>query len=251
MNNALDLFESCYSGEELIEKKARAFDDIAMLFYDRNFGSSSKSEIELMMFSILMDAMIDKYVNDNGVLDYNMCSDYNMGKALGIQPSKVTTLKKNKQARYPVKFNWQESLKKIGNNIRYSKEKNKIIIPVRDPNLYIEIKNFIEENGGFIEMQYGSNAIQIRPEYFFLLLYNGISDEKERAKIREAFAIELKNKNKINDISSVKTDDDVNKIALDLGESTLDVLESFAEGISNPLVGIIKCLKLGAKLLNK
>ena len=100
-------------------------------------------------------------------------------------------------------------------------------------------------------MQYGSNVIQIRPEYFFLLLYNGISDKTERAKIRKAFAIELKNKNKINDISSVKTDDDVNKIALDLGESTLDVLESFAEGISNPLVGIIKCLKLGAKLINK
>lgn len=49
----------------------------------------------------------------------------------------------------------------------------------------------------------------------------------------------------------IKTDDDVNKIALDLGESTLDVLESFAEEITNPLVGIIKCLKLGAKLLNK
>lgn len=251
MNNAMDIFESCYSGEELIKRKAKAFDDIATMFYERNFGSSSKSEIELMMFSILMDAMIDKYANDNGVLDYNMCSDYNMGKALGIQASKVTTLKKNKQARYPVNFNWQQSLKMIENNIRYSKERNKIIIPVRDPNLYIEIKNFIEENGGFIEMQYGSNVIQIRPEYFFLLLYNGISDEKERAKIREAFAIELKNKNKINDISSVKTDDDVNKIALDLGESTLEVLESFADGISNPLVGIIKCLKLGAKLLNK
>lgn len=251
MNNAMDLFESCYSGEDLIKKKATAFDDIAMLFYDRNFGSSSKSEIELRMFSILMDAMIDKYANDNGVLDYNMCSDYNMGKALGIQPSKVTTLKKNKQARYPVNFNWQQSLKMIENNIRYSKEKNKIIIPVRDPNLYIEIKNFIEENGGFIEMQYGSNVIQIRPEYFFLLLYNGVSDETEKAKIRKAFATELKNKNKINDISLIKTDDDVNKIALDLGESTLDVLESLAEGITNPLVGIIKCLKLGAKLLNK
>lgn len=247
----MDLFESCYSGEDLIKKKAKAFDDIAMLFYDRNFGSSSKSEIELMMFSILMDAMINKYANDNGVLDYNMCSDYNMGKALGIQPSKVTTLKKNKQARYPVNFNWQQSLKMIENNIRYSKEKNKIIIPVRDQNLYIEIKNFIEENGGFIEMQYGSNVIQIRPEYFFLLLYNGISDEPEKAKIRKAFANELKNKNKINDISLIKTDDDVNKIALDFGESTLDVLESLAEGITNPLVGIIKCLKLGAKLLNK
>lgn len=251
MNNAMDLFESCYSGEDLIKKKAKAFDDIAMLFYDRNFGSSSKSEIELIMFSILMDAMINKYANDNGVLDYNMCSDYNMGKALGIQPSKVTTLKKNKQARYPVNFNWQQSLKMIENNIRYSKEKNKIIIPVRDPNLYIEIKNFIEENGGFIEMQYGSNVIQIRPEYFFLLLYNGISDETEKTEIRKAFAIELKNKNKINDISLIKTDDDVNKITLDLGESTLDVLESLAEGITNPLVGIIKCLKLGAKLLNR
>lgn len=120
-----------------------------------------------------------------------------------------------------------------------------------DSNLYIEIKNFIEENVGFIEMQYGSNLIQIRPEYFFLLLYNSISDETDKAEIRKAFVIELKNKNKINYISLAKTDDDVNKIALDLGESTLDVLESFADGISNLLVGIKKCLKFGAKLLNK
>lgn len=250
MDNAKELFESCYFHEDLTEKKAEAFDKIAKLFYKRNFGSASKSEIELMMFSILMDAMIDKYVNDKDVLDYNMCSDYNMGKALGIQPSKVTTLKKNKQARYPISFNWQNSLKMIKDNIRYSKEKDKVIIPVRDPNLYLEIRNFIEENGGFIEMQYGNNVIQIRPEYFFLLLYNGISNEKEREKVRHVFAIKLKEKNKINDISSVRTDDDVNEHALDLGESTLDVLEAIAEGVSNPLIGIIKCLKLGLKLLH-
>lgn len=41
-------------------------------------------------------------------------------------------------------------------------------------------------------MQYGSNVIQIRPEYFFLLLYNGISDETDKAEIRKAFVIELK-----------------------------------------------------------
>ncbi len=44
-------------------KKAKAFDKIADLFYKQNFGTTSKSEIELLMFSFFMDEMIDTYAD--------------------------------------------------------------------------------------------------------------------------------------------------------------------------------------------
>lgn len=39
--------------------KAGAFDKIAEMFYDKNFSSATKTEIELLMFSIYMDATIE------------------------------------------------------------------------------------------------------------------------------------------------------------------------------------------------
>lgn len=60
--------------------KASAFDRIAELFYDRNFSSSSKSEIELLMFSFYMDAVIRANQRADGVIDYVKCSDYEIAK---------------------------------------------------------------------------------------------------------------------------------------------------------------------------
>jgi ribosomal protein L24 len=245
-NNEITLFDECYSDEEITQKKVEAFDKIAKLFYNCNFGTATKSEIDLLMFSILMDAMIDKY-SMNGILDYKACSDYNIGIALGIQPSKVTLLKKNKQARYRKEFEWQKSLQQVKEGIR--RENKKIIIPMPDPNLYIEIKHFIEERNGYIEIQRGENIMIMRPEYFFMMLYYGVDSEEEQAQIRKKTTEFLRRKEKMNEADSIQTDDEINSRVLELGESTFDLLESVAEGISNPLIGIIKCLKLGTKLL--
>ena len=86
-------------------KKAEAFDQISEMFYNRNFSSASKAEIELQMFSIYMDATIDLCRNEeDNTIDYNACSDYEMGKALGISQERIRTLKVKKQARYPKEF---------------------------------------------------------------------------------------------------------------------------------------------------
>lgn len=62
--------------------------------------------------------------------------------------------------------------------------------------LYLEIRNFIKENGGFIK-KYGNNVIQIRSEYCFIM----VSVMKKSEKKLDIFLIKLKVKNKINDIS--------------------------------------------------
>lgn len=166
------------------EEKEAAFDKLAEMFFDRNFGTASKSDIELFMFSVYMDKHISMYADKNGALDYNECSDYEMGKKLGITQERVRALKLKKQARYPVEYDWVLSLERLKENIRYDEPTKKIVIPVPDPNLYNEIRHFIETHGGYIEIKRGQNTINIRPEYFFMLFMENLN-EKEKEKCRK------------------------------------------------------------------
>ena len=212
-------------------KKAEAFDKLALMFFNKNFGSTSKAEVELQMFSIYMDAMIDQYKNSDGTIDYNKCSDYEMGLALGVPQEKIRTLKIKKQARYPQDFKWQDSLNSIKNNIRLDKDKKKIMIPVRDPNLYNEIRNFIENNGGYIEIQRGNNLIQIRLEYFFLLMYEDCSD-CEKKKIKKELVKKLKNLNKSEEINDAENKMELTKQVLSLTEQGLSTLGTICETLN-------------------
>lgn len=169
--------------EELFQNfdKADAFDKIAELFYNRNFSSASKSEIELLMFHFYMKAMIEANKKDDGTIDYAQCSDYEISKQLGITQEKVRGLKIKKQARYPEAFDWQKSLMSIKDNIRLDDNAKRIIIPIPDPNLNAEIRNFISEHGGYIDFESGKDHIRIRVEYYLLLMCETF-DEKEKKK---------------------------------------------------------------------
>ena len=217
-------------------KKAEAFDKIADMFYKQNFGTTSKSEIELLMFSFFMDEMIEKYSDENGVLDYRSCSDLTIAKTLGLTPERVHTLKEKKQMRYPVKFDWRDSLKKISDSVRY--ENGKINIPVSDPNLYNEISNFIETNGGYIEIQRGKNLIKIRPEYYFMLLYMDC-DENDKKKIQREMAKEFKKRNEEFDIDSIKTMREFKDNILKIASNNVDLLAKLAKGVVSPLLSIL------------
>lgn len=171
--------------EELFEgyDKASAFDQIAKLFFDRNFGTATKSEIELLMFHFYMDALIKKHKAQDGVLDYTASSDYNMGKQLGLPQTTVRTLKVKAQARYPERFDWMKSLASIQSNIR--QDGRKVIIPVRDVNLLLEIKNYIVEHGGYIEFESTGEFLKIRIEYFLMLMYETLEIEDKKKFVKE------------------------------------------------------------------
>ena len=190
--------------------KAKAFTKVAEMFFDQNFSSASKSEIELLLFSLYMEATIEHSKLPDGTVDYGTISDYEMGKELGIPQEKVRSLKIKKQARYPVEFDWKEALLSIKSNVRYEKEK--IIIPVRDPSLYNEIRNFIEDHGGYIEVQRSGNVIQIRPEYYFMLIYEDLN-ETDKEKCRKSLIKELHRQNIKNEIKEGTDYKDVLKCA--------------------------------------
>lgn len=221
--------------------KAEAFDKIAELFYSKNFSASSKSEVELLMFSIYMDEMISNCKNSDGTIDYSVCSDYEMGKQLGITQERIRTLKVKKQARYPVEFRWQDSLLSIKDSVRYDNSINKIIIPTRDPNLYNEIRNYIEDHGGYIEIKRSGNYIQIRPEHYFMLVYEELS-EADQNKCRKELEKELCKHNKGNEIAEVKNARDVMKNVATIAKFGLNVFSAIESASGNPLWIILKAI---------
>lgn len=183
--------------------KTKAFDKLAELFYDRNFATTSKSEIDLLMFSFYLDATISTYTNEQNVLDYTQTTDYQIGQQLGITQEKVRNLKVKKQARYPVKFDWKKSFETIRSNIRL--DNKRIIIPISDPNLQIEIRNYINENGGFVDVESSKDYLRIRIEYYLMLMYYTLDIEDKKA-----FRKEMKKQLSANNVDE-KAFDDENK----------------------------------------
>ena len=149
------------------EEKIKMFDEIAKHFYDSNFGRFSKADFEALMFHFYMEKMIEKHKNDDGTIDYNKCSDYKISKDLGITQQRVRNMKIKNQLLYPVDYDWKKAFAKLLYNAR--KEDKKIVLNIPDPNLFFEVQNFIEENGGYIEYQLNNKVLQIGSEYYIEL----------------------------------------------------------------------------------
>ncbi len=177
------------------EEKIKNFDEIISHFYNTNFGQMSKSDIELMMFHFYLQKIIDDNKNENNTIDYNKCSDYKISKELGITQQKVRNLKVKSQLIYPIKFDWKQSLSTLVNNARFDEKNKKIILNIPDPNLYLEIKEYIEEKGAYVETQLNGKILQIRIEYFIELVLS-FENETSRQKIIKQLKKEFKKNNK-------------------------------------------------------
>lgn len=169
----LDRYRELFSEQE---QKAAAFDELAQYFYAGNFGSMGKSDIETLMFSLYLERILERQEKD-----YSAYSDFQLAKELGVTQGRISSLKEKKQLKYPHPFDWRESFARVSEKARYDKGKIKIQIP--DVNLYYEIKNAVEESGGFIEVTLTKNLLQISPEYFLDLLV-AVAEEKDRKKLR-------------------------------------------------------------------
>jgi len=165
------------------ESKAVAFDKIAEQYYDGNFGKMSKADFETLLFSIYIEKILD--VSED---QPNTYSDFRLSKELGITQSKVSNLKIKKQLQYPRAYNWRQAFARVSDNVHY--ENGKIRIQIHDINLYYEIKNAVEENGGYIDMTLTPRLLQISPNYFLDLLVSvseGADRETLRKKLRKRF----------------------------------------------------------------
>lgn len=160
-----------------LESKAVAFDMVAEHFYAGNFGQMSKADFETLLFSIYINQILER--DDK---DFSAYGDYKLAKELGITQSKVSNLKVRKQLQYPRKYIWQESFALISDRVRYENGKIKLQIP--DINLYYDIKNAIEEQGGFIEVSL-TKGLLVVPLDYFLDLMEVIVEDNDRELLRK------------------------------------------------------------------
>ena len=168
------------------EKKAQLFDRIAEEYYNINFGTFGKSQMDLLMFSIYLDELIEA----------GECfDDYTLSKRLGVVQTTVRQLKKKKQLIYPRDYKWYEAFLKYSENAVFDGA-GRIVISIPDPNVYLELQHAIEEIGGYVEVQLNSKLLKIPPGYFIELLlkiYQTDSgcDVKASKKIKRDFIKKL------------------------------------------------------------
>lgn len=204
------------------KEKVEMFDEIAKKFYNHNFGTFSKSEMELMMFNFYIKKIVSTNVESDNTLNYNRSSDYYISKDLGITQQKVNNLKIKNQLVNPIEFDWKKSFLKLVGNARFDNKSGKVLINIPDPNLYIEIKHYLENYGGYIETQLNRNLLKIRVEYFIQLLVE-IEPEKERNIIIKEIKKYIKKENKD---ERKFLENNVGTSLLDLAVNTTDIINS-------------------------
>ncbi|WP_417151155.1 hypothetical protein [Ruminococcus sp.] len=204
------------------KEKVEMFDEIAKKFYNHNFGTFSKSEMELMMFNFYIKKIVSTNVESDNTLNYNYSSDYYISKDLGITQQKVNNLKIKNQLVNPIEFDWKKSFLKLVGNARFDNKSGKVLINIPDPNLYIEIKHYLEEKGGYIDTQLNKGLLKIRAEYFIQLLV-----EIEPGKNRKTIIKEIKKKiREENKDESKFLENNVGTSLLDLAVNTTDIINS-------------------------
>lgn len=183
-------------------EKAAFFDQIAARYYERNFGQLSKAEMDTLMFRFYIEKQMESSLAEDGTIDYNQCSDYRISKELGITQQRVRNLKIKHQLAYPRKLDWKVELAKLTKNARYDQATHKVTLSIPDPNLYLEIQNFIEEQGAYVEKQLNSKLLQIRAEYYIELMLTLEPETNKKAIIKELrkfFAQENKTQEKLDE----------------------------------------------------
>ncbi len=158
-----------------LEKEA-AFDRIASCFFEQNFGTVGKADLELMAFDILM-----QHLHKAG----DPTDDYSISKTLGIPQQRVRNLKIKQQLRFGHTFDWKKELAAtVVNHPHYSEDDKYIILSFNDPNIMIETQHFIEINGGFVDFSFNPKLLRMKTcDFARLMIEIGLSvNEKETWK---------------------------------------------------------------------
>ena len=210
------------------DDKIKFFDEISEYFYKANFGTRSKSEIELMMFHFYFEKLVAKNTFKDGTIDYSGCSDYKISRDLGITQQRVKNLKVKNQLAYPINFDWKKALAKLTENARYDKGTNRITLNIPDPNLYLEIQNFIEYNGAYVEKQLNSKVLQLRAEYYIDLVV-ALEPKDNREKIKKSLKKLFKDNGKEDDVFQDKK---IGKSILNASVNIIDIVANLSSIIS-------------------
>ena len=125
--------------------------------FTRRFGSFSKSDYEVLMFTIYLDSLEEPV------------RDYDISIALGITESKVRNLRVRSQLLYPKEIRWQEELAAAVAHGYYDSQTKQITVTIEDPSVQSLIKNTIEKNFGIVGQSLNTKQLVLPVESFLIL----------------------------------------------------------------------------------
>lgn len=124
-------------------EKCALADKIAKQYFEKNFGSMTKADLETLLFSEYIEHCI------NYGIPYD---DYTLSKELGITQTRIRSLKERKELKYPrEKFNWKEAFGEALKNAKYDETDHYIKMIIEDVNVMNEVRHYIETQGWYDE----------------------------------------------------------------------------------------------------
>ncbi len=178
------------------------FDELMDMYFRRNFGSTSKADLETFLFSYYLEHLIR-----NG-MPYD---DYTLGKDLGLTISRVRSLKERKELKYPHDgYDWRESFLECAKAAKYDEVKHLIKFTIPDVNVMKDVRNYFEKNHYYDEYQLNPKLFQCKLDAF-LDVGERIANEKgqkfiidyDDKKIRKLLENETRTQNEKNGISKI------------------------------------------------
>ena len=216
------------------DEKIKAFDTLSELYYQKNFGSLSKADIDLLFFKIYIEHLREKE------LHYD---DYTMSKSLGLTEARVRSLKEKYYVKFAKDFSWKQDFADAVKNAKYDENNKSIKLMIEDVNVLKEVRHFVYEHGWYDEFQLNPKLFQCSLDCFIMMCaYLDdenllIEHDKEIIQILKSKSIEGETINALEDGNYKK---DLKEMLYDLSESALcELLETLPFG------------KFGAKMLKE
>lgn len=205
------------------EEKLDLFKKIENLYFKKNFGSTSKSDLETLLFSEYLESRLKQGLD---------CDDYIISKELGITQARVRTLKERKELKYPYYDKdredwWKEALAGALKNAKVDERDRSVKVLIPEVTLMNEIRFFIERAGWYDEISLNRKLLKlpldcfveifIGNEEFLELMSNDVKKEiQEIAKQSENSEI----KNYLNDL----TKDSFKSLLLHASKETIGLM---------------------------
>lgn len=139
-------------------QKCDIFDKINASYFQKNFGTMTKSDLETLLFS----EYIEKCIINEQAYD-----DYTLSKELGITQSRIRTLKERKELKYPHEgFDWRQAFVQAVQNAKYDQKDHLVKMIIEDINVMQEIRHFIETKGWYDECSLNKKLLRIPLDCF-------------------------------------------------------------------------------------
>lgn len=185
------------------------------MYFRKNFGSTSKADLEVLLFS----EYIEHCIREKECFD-----DYTLSKELGITQARVRTLKERKELKYPHEdFNWQESFAEEIKNAKYDEHDRYIRLIVQDVNVMNEVRHYIEMRGWFDECSLNKKLLKIPLDCFAEVFLEKDDDFYKR--------LSPEDRKKLDDLG--KSEPEVKKL---LADFTKDGVKSFLMSASKTVI---------------